>query len=338
MAEVSIAILGLKRVGTSLGLALKQYNKRGGDNTFKITGYDATSKNTKAAKEMKAVDKITNRANGVARDQDIVVIVLPYGEVEGAYEMIAADMRPGAVVIDMSPLPQSSLDVAAKHLREGVHVVCAAPILGREYFFDGVDETTRASDDLFRNGTMMLMPGVKCVKEAVSLAADLSKIVGAEPNFCDAAEYQALVAGMEAFPALLGALVFYQFSNSGGWENTQQFTNPSFAMLTRHLFDTHPDDLRDLCLDSGPALLNHIDGLISNLKEARALIAEKDTVALGGVLESTSENYEQWINRRMTGQWDDSRSKQYDMVKKSSMMGNMFGSAFGRGRGDSEDN
>ena len=334
MAEISIAILGLKRTGASVGLALKRHNVKKTDNTFIIGGYDTSRDIAKEAQKMGAVDKIDHNLEALVRDKDIVVIALPFGEVEGAYQNIAHVLRTGVVVIDMSPLAQSALKLAQKHLPEGAHVVCAAPIINPKYLFDGTDEVARASEDLFDKGTIMVMPSVSCIKEAIGLVADFSALLGATPNFYDPAEYDSLTAATEALPSLLGVVAFHLLSRSDGWPDIQRLTNPGFGMLTRYLYDTHPDDLRDFWLTSGPALVRQVDDLVEGLRAFRALIAEKDSDSLAAALETASSEYEGWINRRMNNRWADGRDDK--PLPTQGIMGNMFG-RFSFGRKDDED-
>lgn len=340
MAEISVAILGLKRIGTSVGLALKRHNaQKKNTNTFRIEGYDTSRDLAKAAKEMGAVDKVDHRPDTLVRDKDIVVIALPYGEVEGAYELIGPALRAGVVVVDMSPLAQKSLQVAAKYLSGDAHIVCAAPIVNPEYLFDGTDETARATEDYFDKGLMLVMPSAGCIKDAVNLASDFARILGAMPNFYDPAEYDALTAGTETLPSLLGMVMFHTLSQNQGWGDFQRLTNPAFGALTRTLFDTHSSDLRDLWLDSDESLIRHIDTLIETLRAFRVLIATRDVPALENALETASARYETWVNRRMTNNWQDAPVDP-QLPTMGSIMGGMFGRVPGfmrRGAGDPDE-
>lgn len=323
MAEISIAILGLKRTGASVGLALKRHNAKKSGNTFTISGYDTSRDLAKKAQDMGAVDQIDHNLDKVVREVDIVVIALPVGEVEGAYATIAPSLRTGVVVIDMSPLAGKALKVAKEHLREGAHVVCAAPVINPKYLFDGTDEVGRASEDLFDDGSIMVMPSVTCIKDAISLASDFASLLGATPHFYDPAEFDSLTAATEALPSLLGVVAFHQLSRNEGWSDIQRLTNPNFGMLTHHLFDTHPDDLRDYWLNSGADLIRQLDDLVESLRAFRGLLAEKDDESLAAALEAASTEYESWVNRRMNNRWPDGRDEK--PLPTQGIMGNMFG-------------
>jgi prephenate dehydrogenase len=327
MANVSIAILGLGRTGASAGLALKRYNAEKRDHQFAITGYDTSRDNVKNAQAINAINKVENRPESAIRDKDIILITAPYGEVEGIYGLIGSTARPGAVVIDMSPLKQRSLKLAEKYLPKETHVICATPVVNPKYLFEGVDETKRASEDFFDKGVFMLMPSVRAVKEAIALASDFANIIGSRPHYVDPAEHDALAAGVEATPALIGLAYFRMMSLNSGWDDAQRMTNPAFGMLTRHLFDTHPDDLRNLWLDSGANLTRNLDDLIEQLQAFRAVIANHDRDALEGALVDSSKEYEIWINRRYNSHWREDEQLDTKSASMSDMVGSMFGTA-----------
>jgi prephenate dehydrogenase len=153
MAEVAVAILGLGRLGTSVGLALKRYNtKSDAVHKFLVTGYAAISAHGKDAQKLGAVDTLARNAGEAVRGRDIVVIAMPYAEVEATYDYIGRDVRAGAVVIDLSPLKQPSLAWASKHLGNEVYTVGMTAILNAKYLFDSLDQTERAAVDLFDTG------------------------------------------------------------------------------------------------------------------------------------------------------------------------------------------
>lgn len=329
MADVAIAVYGLGRTGASLGLALKRYNSQNKEHRFTIAGYDTSSSQIKEAQKLKAIDQAGSRPEDIAANKDIVVLAMPYGEVEVVYDLIADRLRPGAVIIDLSTLKGRSLQWAQKKSPEDVHLVCATPVINPKYLYEGLNETARASDDYFDDGVMMLMPSVTCVKEAITLATDFARIVGSKPYFYDPAEYDSLAVSTEILPSILGAVYFQMLSQSSGWGDAQRLINPAAGMLTHHLFDTHPDDLRDTWLDSSQALVRHLDELIAQLRTVRGALANRDRNEIESLLEDSSKEYELWINRRHNNRWQDDEKFEHDSPSFSSMMGSMFGGFVG---------
>jgi prephenate dehydrogenase len=306
MATISVAILGLGRLGASVGLALKRYNdSKDARDKFSITGVDTRAE----AQKTGAVDKVLRNPFEAAAEKDIIVVAMPYSEVQPLYQSLAPSLRPGAVIMDFSPLKLPSIQWAEKYLSKEHYLVGMTPVINPAYFFDASDETEKASVDYFDQGTMLLMPSANCAREAVELAADFSKVLGALPHFLDPAEHDGLVAGTEAIPALLGVAAFYMMSKSRGWEDMQRATNPNFAWLTHHLRDQHPDDLRDLLLNNRQNITRYVDEMIEALQGVRSVLQDNDRAALETLLINSAETYQAWLNRRYSGRWEGSETR-----------------------------
>jgi prephenate dehydrogenase len=336
MEKVSIAILGLGRLGTSIGLTLKAYNKQERPYQFEVTGYDTVAERVKQAKEINAIDTPKHRPVEATRDKAIVVITMPYGEVNTAYDMIANELRADTVIIDFSTLKHDVMEQATKKLPANVHLVCAAPVFNPKYLFDGVDETQRASDDLFQDGMLMLMPSVKCAEAAIKLANNFSEILGAKPQFFDPYEHDALIAATETLPAFLSVTYFTTLNEGKGWDDTQRLTNPAFGMLSRYLFDHHPDDILKTWQDNRPHLVRNVNAFLKTLTTLRNLLQEEEDDAIAALLEEQAKDYEAWINKRYNNNWvkDDLAAETPTWTES---MGNMFGNLLRRKKDDDDD-
>ncbi len=306
MGKISVAIIGLGRLGSSVGLALKRYNSRSdAKHDFEVIGVEDRAAVAKDAEKIGAVSKsVRNLYDGV-RNRDIVVLALPYAEVRRTYQAIGQDIRAGGVVLDMSPVKMPSLGWAKEFLSKEVHMVGVTPIINPKYLFNGLDEANDAHEDFFDNGNMMLMPSPSCIREAVELASDFSALLGGKPHFMDPAEHDSLFAATSSLPAVLGVIAFYNLARNPGWDDIQRLTNPDFGRLTHHLYDTHPDDLRDIWLHNQESLLRYTDGMIESLQSFRDVLAAKDRSALEALLVESADGYSGWINRRHNNKWDD---------------------------------
>lgn len=336
MPEIAIALLGMRRLGASMGLALKRHNQKNAQHKFKITAYDSDSARAKLAQKMGAADEVALQPENAVRGKDIVVLATPYGETRSTYDYIAAALRPGAVVLDTSPLNQTALAWGKKSLPQEVHQICIRPIINPKYLYEGLDETERATDDYFDKGTILLMPSVTCVPEAVELAGDFARILGARAHYVDPAEHDGLSAATDVLPSLLGVAYFYQMMRNAGWIDSQRLTNPAFGMLTHPLFDTHPDDLRDIWLHSGDDVVRAVDELMLTLRNFRMLLAQKDQAAVEAVLDVASKEYEAWVNRRYNDRWTDDEKLESKAPGLGDVMGGMFGGFLAR-RGKKDD-
>ena len=331
MANVTVAVLGLGRIGASVALALRRYSERkDARHTFEVTCADLRTGVREDASKVGLGDKIERDLFSSVAKRDIVVLAMPLAEMQDAYKVIAADLRAGAVLLDMSVLKQQSLEWAGKYLGTDVHMVGMTPIINPKYLHDGLDDTLHAAADLFDKGSMLVMPTPNCAKEAVELAIDFAGLLGATPHFYDPAEYDGIVGLTEGIPVLLGLASFYTATRTPGWTDAQRVTNPAFGRLTHHLYDTHPDDLRDLLLQNSDNVVRHTDELISTLQSLRDVLARKDQDALEAALEQAADAYNGWINRRSNGKWDDTKDEPSGTSFAGNMMTGLMGGYFAK--------
>ena len=97
-------------------------------------------------------------------------------------------------------------------------------------------------------------------------------------------------------------------------------------MLTRPLFDTHPDALRDEVIHNRETLGRALDSLIGTLQEFRAILGAENDAAIEAVMVAAAEKYEQWVNNRHRADWD-AASKMPDAKPTGTFMQGLLGGA-----------
>ncbi|NWF67902.1 MAG: prephenate dehydrogenase [Chloroflexi bacterium] len=340
MATITVGILGLGRMGASLGLALRRYNaSKGAQHQFKITAYERRGAVQQEARKFNPADEYINSPFNAVREKDIVVLALPYSDVQSMYEVLGRELRPGGVVFDTSSIKSPSLGWAQKYLPSEVYMVGITPVLNPRLLYTSVDETAAAREDLFDNGLMLLMPGIGCAKEAVELATDFGQLLGAKSHFIDPAEHDGLMAATDGLPALLGVLFYHMLRSSPGWNDGQRLTNPAFAYLTHHLYDTHPDDLRDVFMHNRDNMLRYLDAMLSTLRNFRQALAQNDRNAVEAAVVDSALDYEKWLNRRTKNEWDEKDALGKAASAAGDIVTGLFGTYLGnrlRGKKDDE--
>jgi len=289
-------------------------------------GYDYSSDTAKDAQKMGAIDRSERRAFEAVTGADIVIMAMSYEEVEDTYKAIHPDLKDGAVILDFSPLKTPSLKWAEHHLSAEHHLVGATPIVNPRYLFVAENTVNQAQEDLFDTSTVLLTPSVKCIKEAIDLAFNFSQLLGSKPRFLDPLEHDSLLAQTSQLPRVLGTVLFYQLMQQENWDDLQWFTNPAFGVLTRPLFDIHPDALRDEFKFNREMLGRVLDGYIASLREFRATLANEDDAAIEAVTVTASEKFEQWVNNRHRADWD-TAGKMPDVKPGSTFMQGLLGGA-----------
>lgn len=294
METRTITIIGLGRIGTSIGLAV-QHSHLG----VTIIGHDVDRDAMDRAKELGAVDETQRRLVRAAAAGDIVVISVPVPEVEDVLRAIGADVQEHALVLDLSNLKGPGQTWAERYLERG-YFVGASPVLAADAL-DGADSGPRA--DLFRNSVWCLMPSPTADPKAVETTVNLGRILGATPFFLDAAEYDSLVQGVETVPGLLAAAIFRAVTNAAGWRDMLRFAGASFARSTKALRDG--EEIAHLALHDQAATLRWLDSLLEEMEAVRSWVAEGDRERLAALLHDLNEQRDRWLRERAENDWEE---------------------------------
>ncbi|MBI5080688.1 MAG: prephenate dehydrogenase [Chloroflexi bacterium] len=195
---LTLTLIGLGRLGTSLGFALKRKK----DIEVRIIGHDLIFENAKQAEKQGAVDKAEWNLPASCEEADIIFLCVPLSALREVIEQVAPLAKEGAVIADVSPLKARALEWASELIPGGRHYVSTYPALNPSYLYDG-DSTPRA--DLFESSVWALVAGVDTSPEAVKLIGGITQLAGAIPFFIGADEFDSLSSGMNTLPALTAA-------------------------------------------------------------------------------------------------------------------------------------
>lgn len=343
--HVHVAIIGLDRLGASIGLALKRYqNRPRAEHTFTIIGSDPKATPMKDAEKMGAVDNFNRAPLKAADNADLIFVNVPYGDVEDLYTRLGPALKPGAVVLDLSLLKQPVIDLAAKHFRTNeqgspvAYLVGVTPVINASGLYSGDLSAEAARADLFDEAEFLIAPDIKCPAEAIALAEDVIRLLGGKPRFMDPVEHDGLIAATEGLPALLGAALFYMLSRSEGWRELRRMVNPALALAMQNLRYQSRQDLFALFTQNRENIQRHLESLIGTLDQVRDALADPgedgEFLKLDALLSMVQSEWQKWDVKRHSGQWED--------VKEPEPLPGPLGSIGGfltgrRGRPRSED-
>ncbi len=334
MAEIHVAIIGLERLGASLGLALKRYaQSKDARHTFIVTGSDERSYNEKTAKAKGAVDGNARSPIAAAEKAQIVALTAPYYQVEDFYRAAGPALKPGVVVLDFSALKKPSIQWAAEHLPHdpelAAYMVGLTAVLNPEVLYDPTPEIEGAREDLFDRGTVIVTPSADCPSEAVELAVEFARIIGAEPHFMDPDEHDGLAAATEGLPVLVGAAVFRSLSNADGWADLRRLTNPAFGLMTHGLRFQHADSLWALLHYNRQNTARYLTSLIETLEALRdSLEQDEDGLEMEAALVRAAEKYKEWEGQRFANIWE--KSETQSSVSMAGAFSSVTGMLFGQ--------
>ncbi len=296
METRNITIIGLRRTGASIALALKASPLE-----FTLIGYDSNPALQKQALESGAVDKVEANIVRAASTADILVLAMPSVQLEGTLRAIGEDLQEHTLVIDLTALKGPGVKLAEKYMKKG-HYIGARPVFSAGTFSDGLSGADKARADLFANSIFCLMPGSQTDPQAVETAVNFGKLLGATPYFVDPLEYDSLAQGVESMPGLMAASIFASINKTAGWRDILRFADLPFATVTMPL-ETEADELTYIALNDKSATLRWIDALMEEITVLRRLVYEGNEEVLTALLEEMDEYRTRWLHERSENNW-----------------------------------
>jgi prephenate dehydrogenase len=292
---VQITIVGLGQIGASVGLALAEH--RG---LVKRVGYDREIAIARRAEKMGALDKVQVNFPTAVREADLVLLALPVDEIRATLEAIHhCRLREAAVVMDTGPAKEMVAAWAAELLPPGRYYIGLTPVINPIYLHDIDSGVSAAHPDMFRDGLIGIIapPGVS--SEAIKLAADLTRLLGATPLFADPLEIDGLVAATHILPQLMSAALLNATIDQPGWQEGRKVAGRSYAEVSAAITHaTQASTLTSAAMLNKDNVLRAIDGVIASLQAIRHDLLDQDAGALDDRLARARRGREEWLQNR----------------------------------------
>ena len=324
MKTSTIAIIGMKHLGASIGLALKASPTK-----FNLIGYDSDHKVAQAAKELhNAIDKTERNLVRAVSKADIVVLTSPFSELQGTIRSIGSELQSHTLVIDLGSLKASAIEWSDKYFQQGFYIGARAILSASA--FASADSLDKVSADLFQNSVFCIMAAGHTEPKAVETAVNFGKLLGAKPYFVDPKEHDILVQGLETMPGLMATAMFSAAYKSTGWRDMLRFADMPFAQATQALSTS--TETANLAFNDPKATLHWLDALISELQEVRHWIQEGDVEILEARLEGLDDERLKWLHTRKKNEWLEEKRPDFNEINMGErMLGSVLSSNLQRG-------
>ena len=316
-----ITLIGLGRIGASIGLALK----RNPAAKLLVVGHDRDISIAKQAQARGAVDRADWNLPNACENADAILMCVPLSELRTALQEMASFAKAGCVICDTAPVKAPVLQWADELIPAERYFVGGTPILNPAFLHDGLTGLDAARPDLFDGGLWALVPHGDAPEGALKLISDLTRLVGAKPFFIGAEEHDALMAGTSTLPALAAAALIRAVSNSAGWADARKLADRAFATATASASFVSPTALRAAAVLNPSSTLHYLDALIDQLNALRKAIADRDETALDAMLKEAALARELWLKKRGESDWEAEEPPKTEMPTVRQMMGQMIG-------------
>lgn len=290
---VNVTIIGLGRIGASLGLALGRHP----DLVHRL-GSDREPSAMRDAERIKAVDEILGNARTAVRQADVVLLCLPADQTLEMLDIIANDLKEGAVVMDTAPLKQRTSKSAADWLPPGRFYIGLIPAINPD-FLDRPE--TDPDAELFERGLMLVVYPPGTSEEAARVAADIITLSGATPLFADLAEADGLAAWAHLLPQLAGNALLAATTGQPGWREARKIAGRPYAAATAA--HEQAAALASAAVGNRENTVRVLDAYIAALQAMRRAVEAGDEPGLRKQLEKAQQAREKWLNERHTADW-----------------------------------
>jgi prephenate dehydrogenase len=238
-------------------------------------------------------------------------------------------LKETATVMDTAPVKEKVAGWAKRYLPPGRSYVGLTPVLSSAYLHAHDTGIDAAHADLFRGGMMVIVAPPDAPSGAIKLAADLSRLLGAESLFADPLEVDSLMAATHILPQLLAVSLLNITVDQPGWRERSRLAGRAFAEVTAPVVNMGSSEaLGSAALLAGENLVRLTDSAIAALQALRNDIKHNDRLALTEKLERARCGRETW--------WQDRQAIDGDVAPveppESSHSSDMFTRLLGLGK------
>jgi prephenate dehydrogenase len=218
--------------------------------------------------------------------------------------IIAQDLKEGAVVMDTGPVKEVVSAWAGELLPEGRFYVGLTPVINPAYLHGADTGLQAAHADLFKKGLIAIVAPPRAPSEAIKLAADLARLLGADPLFFDPVELDSMMGATHILPQLMAAALVNTTVDQPGWREARKIAGRAYAEVTGPIVQfSEPSALVSAAVMNRENIVRVMDSLIAGLETLRNDISQTDSAALQSRLERAQRGRERWWHERTDANW-----------------------------------
>lgn len=280
-----LVVFGVGLIGGSFALAMKARCA-----VAHVVGVGRSRANLLAARRLGIIDEIAADPALAVRDADLVLLAVPLGQTRAVLAQIAPHLAAHTVVSDAGSTKRDVIEAARRQLGAAfTRFVPAHPIAGTEK-----SGAQAAFAELFRDRSLIVTPEPETSARALKLVTAAWKLAGMRVLTMDAAQHDRMFALVSHLPHLLS---FTAVGNIAGYPDAAtlfQHTGGGFRDLTR-IAGSSPEMWRDICVANRDAILNALDGYLSDLEAVRGMVEASDGPALAAKFAAARNARAKWI-------------------------------------------
>lgn len=319
---VQITILGLGQIGASIGMSLASQKE-----SFHRVGHDISLENARQAEKLGAVDEVRINLPASIEKAEVVILALPFDQVEATLKLIAPDLKQDCVILDTAPVKQDILGKIHSLIPDHSYYVGFVPALSPRYLLSSDAGLAGAQPNLFQKGLFVIAntPGIPSA--AIQLAVDMAGLLGAAYLFAEAAEVDSQMAALHLLPQITAGALVQTTIDQPGWREGRKMASRPYTWATQNIATMEsPAAVAHAAIHNRTNFLRVLDTLIAQLNSLRDMVAQGEQESLAGYLKSAAEKQDAWWKERTAGDWaNEEQTPAVQVPSSTSWLGTFFG-------------
>lgn len=287
----NLTVLGLDRIGISIGLALTPKGKYSS-----VAGWDGDSLIMKRVRAMNAFSDLPTRLEDAVRNADLLMLTQPLDKVRETFGKINKWVKKDAVVLYFACLPAAVVLLTKQELKTPIHFIALTPSINPKYLHQQADSTPHA--DLFDNSRVFISHPTDLPPAIIEMATDITCLLGAEPFFADLAEVDGLQTLTYILPHLTTAALMDEILHEPGWRDASQLAGLELAGMFNLLDSSSPESVAKALVANRENTLRVMANLERSLSELATLVESGDSQKLQEKLSHLRDEYFDWLSKR----------------------------------------
>lgn len=266
-----IALIGIGLIGSSLARVIA---REGIGEEVSISTRSETT--LERAKALGLGTHYTTDASEAVKDASLVILCTPVGTYGKIAELIAPNLKQGAILTDVGSVKESVVKQIKPHLPDGVHLVAGHPIAGTEY--SGPDAGFAA---LFEKRWCILTPEENTDETAVEKLTDFWKACGSDVEVMTPKHHDLVLAITSHIPHLVAYNIVGTADDLEAVTKSEviKYSAGGFRDFTR-IAASDPEMWRDVFLHNKDAVLETLGRFSEDLSALQRMIRWGDGDAL----------------------------------------------------------
>lgn len=294
------AIVGLNKIGGSIGLALAAY-----PDILTCVGYDQDPRIARAAAKQGAITKSYLTLHRCAQESKVIILACPIDDLEENFQLIAEHAPKGAVVIDTSSSKTQVAEWARRILPDHMHFVGWTLALNPEHLHGQELGLDAARADLFSNSLIGINDPPGTPEAVLNLNIDLVSLLDARPYLVDSVEADGLIAMGHQLPRLAALALLMATVDAPGWGEARKLAGPDYAKATLPILNVGDREELGLSLRlNRNNLIRLIDDLSAALGRVRSHLEADNAEALKKAIAHAIDQRLLWLEQRRLANWN----------------------------------